>query len=371
MVTRQENQARPCEEASLVSAALENAGTSNVRQGFEVNSKILEHWLSKNVDGFCGPLSLRQFKGGQSNPTYLLTTPTKRYVLRRKPPGEILKGAHAIEREARILTLLHPQGFPVPKVLALCEAPELIGTAFFVMEMVEGRIFWDASLPDLSSQDRRNCYDSMNAVLAALHSIRPSDVGLEKADRPGNYFERQISRWSDQYLRDVDAGRDDNMDRLVDWLALHTPANNEVAIIHGDFRLDNLIFHPVEPRVIAVLDWELSTLGDPLADFTYNSMMYHMPPDIVAGLAGVDITRLQIPSELEYVAAYCTRTGRGEIEDYGFYLSFNFFRLAAIFHGIRGRVLRGTASSSSAHIRAQDFERLAALGWHQAQDASR
>jgi aminoglycoside phosphotransferase (APT) family kinase protein len=314
-------------------------------------------------------LLVEQFKGGQSNPTYKLTTPSGAYVLRRKPPGELLKGAHAVDREARVLTALGGTGFPVPKVHGLCEDVSVIGTPFYVMDMVEGRIFWDATFPDVRREDRPAYFDAMNETIARLHLVDYAAIGLGDYGKAGNYFERQIGRWSRQYLEDIDAGRDPNMDRLIEWLPGHIPPGDEASIVHGDFRVDNMIFHPTEPKVIAVLDWELSTIGHPLADFAYHSMMYHMPPTIVAGLSGADIAGLNIPTEEAYVAAYCRRTGRADIPNYPFYVAFNFFRLAAILHGIKGRVVRGTAASAHAQDRAKIFPLAAEIAWARAEAA--
>lgn len=343
--------------------AAANAGTTEVREAHRFDEGRLAQWLEQNVEGYEGPLSVEQFKGGQSNPTYKLVTPSRAYVLRRKPPGPLLKGAHAVEREARVLSALGPVGFPVAKVYGLCTDDSVIGSWFFVMEMVEGRIFWDATFPDVATHDRAAYFDAMNATIAALHRVDPAAVGLADYGRPGNYFERQIARWSKQYFEDSDAGRDADMDRLADWLPANIPAGDETSIVHGDFRCDNMIFHPTEPRILAVLDWELSTLGHPLADFAYHAMMFRMPPDIVAGLGGADIQSLGIPSEEAYLAAYCQRTGRPLIseDDYAFYVTFNFFRLAAIFHGIKGRVVRGTAASAHAKERAASFPKLVSL----------
>lgn len=343
--------------------AIANVGTTAVRDAHRFDEARLAQWMSEHVDGFQGPLSVKQFKGGQSNPTYKLVTPSRSYVLRRKPPGPILKGAHAVEREARVLSALGCVNFPVAHVYGLCTDDTIIGSWFFVMEMVEGRIFWDATFPNVSIDQRAAYFDAMNATISALHLVDPNIVGLGDYGRPGNYFERQIARWSKQYLEDVDAGRDPGMDRLLEWLPTHIPAGDEASIVHGDFRCDNMIFHPTEPRVLAVLDWELSTLGHPLADFAYHAMMFRMPPDIVAGLGGVDLDALGIPSEAEYLAAYCQRTGRPLMTeaDYAFYVAFNFFRLAAIFHGIKGRVVRGTAASAHARERAASFPKLVAL----------
>ena len=338
-----------------------NAGTTPVRDAYRFDEAALDRWMAEHVDGYQGPLTVEQFKGGQSNPTYKLLTPGRNYVLRRKPPGQILKGAHAVEREARVLTALGEVGFPVAKVYGLCTDDAVLGSWFYVMEMVEGRIFWDATFPDVPREERPAYFDAMNAVIARLHMVDYKAVGLEDYGKPGNYFARQISRWSRQYLEDGDAGRNPDMDALVEWLPANIPAGDETSIVHGDFRCDNMIFHPTEPRVIAVLDWELSTLGHPLADFAYHAMMYQMPPEIVAGLAGADLAALNIPSEQNYIAAYCRRTGRDSIPGWGFYVAFNYFRLAAIFHGIKGRVIRGTAASAHARERAAYLPVLAAL----------
>lgn len=338
-----------------------NAGTTPVREGYSFDEAALSRWMDANVEGFAGPLAVEQFKGGQSNPTYKLLTPGRNYVLRRKPPGPVLKGAHAVEREAKVLSALGSVGFPVAHVYGLCTDESVIGSWFYVMEMVEGRIFWEATFPDVPAAERPAYFDAMNATIAQLHSIDHEAVGLGDYGKPGNYFARQVGRWSKQYLEDELAGRDPNMDALVEWLPTAIPDGDETSVVHGDFRCDNMIFHPTEPRVIAVLDWELSTLGHPLADFAYHAMMYHMPPHIVAGLVGADLDALNIPTEAEYVAAYCRRTGRETIPSWDFYMAFNFFRLAAIFHGIKGRYLRGTAASAHAKDRAEAFPVLAKL----------
>ncbi len=364
MVARQEDQARLAAALTMTGALDQsaNAGTTAVRAAHRFDEGALAAWMTETVAGFAGPLTVEQFKGGQSNPTYRLVTPTRAYVLRRKPPGDLVKGAHDVLREARILSALADTGVPVARVHGICSDDTVLGTAFFVMEMVEGRIFWDATFPDVADADRAAYFDAMNQAIAALHSVDPVAIGLADYGRPGNYFARQIARWSKQYLDDGDAGRDADMDALLEWLPANIPAGDETAIVHGDFRCDNMIFDPVEPRILAVLDWELSTLGHPLADFAYHAMMYRMPPDIVAGLAGTDLDRLRIPSEAEYVASYCRRTGRDSMPDYDFYVAFNFFRLAAIFHGIKGRVIRHTAASAHARERAASFPRLAQLG---------
>lgn len=338
-----------------------NAGTMPVREAHRFDEAALARWMVDNVAGYSGPLVIEQFKGGQSNPTYKLVTPARNYVLRRKPPGEVLKGAHAVEREYQVLSALGQAGFPVACVHGLCTDESVIGSWFYVMECVDGRIFWDATFPDVQRCERAAYFDAMNATIAHLHMVDFRAIGLENYGKPSNYFERQIGRWTKQYLGDVEAGRDPNMDALVDWLPQNIPHGDEVAIVHGDYRCDNMIFHPTEPRVLAVLDWELSTLGHPFADFTYHAMMYRMAPQIVAGLAGADLGTLGIPSEADYVAAYCRRTGREGVLNYDFYIAFNFFRLAAIFHGIKGRAIRGTAASANAKERAQSFPELARL----------
>lgn len=350
----------------------ENLGTTAVREGFAFDECALVAWMKANVDDFAGPMTVEQFKGGQSNPTYKLLTPGKSYVLRRKPPGHLLRGAHAVEREAKVLTGLEKADFPVAHVYGLCTDASIIGTWFYVMAMVEGRIFWDATVPGVSNDERAAIFDAMNATVAQLHMVDYEAVGLGDYGRPGDYFARQIGRWSKQYLEDVDAGRDPNMDRLIEWLPANIPAGDDAtSVIHGDIRIDNMIFHPTESRVLAVLDWELSTLGHPGADFAYNAMMYRMPPHIVAGLLGVDIASFGIPSEEEYVATYCARTGRAAMPGYDFYCAFNFFRLAVIFHGIKGRVIRGTASSAQARERVKVLPELAELARQQAERASR
>ncbi|MCB2049879.1 MAG: phosphotransferase [Novosphingobium sp.] len=341
--------------------AATNTGTTTVREGFEIDAAALGAWMEANVEGYAGPLTIEQFKGGQSNPTYKLVTPGRNYVLRRKPPGKLLKGAHAVEREAKAMAALGKVGFPVPRVFGVCTDDGVIGTWFFVMEMVEGRIFWDATFPDVSREERPAYFDAMNATIAALHKVDYVAAGLGDFGKPGNYFERQIGRWTKQYLADEEAGRDAGMDRLIEWLPDNIPPGDETSVAHGDFKVDNMIFHPTEPRVIAVLDWELSTLGHPLADFAYNAMMYRMPPDIVAGLANADLAALNIPTEEEYVAAYCQRMGRGAIPNWDFYIAFQFFRLAAIFHGIKGRVARGTAANEKARERAKAYPRIVDL----------
>ncbi len=346
------------------------SGTGDVRDQHRFDEASLLAWMHSNVKGFAGPLTVEQFKGGQSNPTYKLITPGQNYVLRRKPPGTLLASAHAVDREYRVITALYGAGFPVARTFGLCMDESVLGTSFYVMDCVDGRVIWDTRFPDVAPEMRRDYFDAMNATIAQLHNIDYAKIGLADYGKTGNYFERQIGRWSKQYLADEAAGRIGDMDKLVEWLPAHIPPGDEAAIVHGDYRCDNMIFHPTEPKVLAVLDWELSTLGNPLADFAYHLMMYRMPPGITAGLVGANLAELRIPSESDYVAMYCARTGRKGIDNLSFYLAFNMFRLAAIIHGIRGRVVRGTAASTHAKTMASFVEPLAALAWKQAQAAS-
>jgi aminoglycoside phosphotransferase (APT) family kinase protein len=365
MVAREKDSGRSPEENAGVTR------TTGVREALRFDETRLAQWMSSHVPGFTGMLAVEQFTGGQSNPTYKLRTPGKHYVLRRKPPGQLLEGAHAVDREAQVLQALEKTDYPVAHVHGLCMDDAVIGTPFYVMDYVEGRIFWDVSFPTMAAEERPSYFDAMNDALARLHCLDFSAIGLADFGRPGSYFARQIARWSKQYLGDADhAGRDPNMDRLIEWLPAHLPEGDETALVHGDFRVDNLIFHPTEPRVLAVLDWELSTLGHPLADFAYHLMMYRLPPRIVAGLVGSDLEVLNIPSEADYVAAYCRRTGRAGIPNLDFYIAFNMFRLAAIFHGIKGRLARGTAASAHAREYAAGVGGMAELGWAQARRAS-
>lgn len=348
-----------------------SVGAHEFRAGLEFDVGALAQHLGGRLPGFAAPLVVRQFPGGQSNPTYLLRTPSSRYVLRRKPPGMLLPSAHAIEREFRVMSALASRtDVPVARPLLLCEDATVIGTPFYVMEHVEGRIFWDPALPDLPRDERAAHFDAMNDAIARLHGVDPSAAGLADFGRSDAYVARQIARWSKQYLSDEAAGRDPTMDRLIEWLPAHLPAvEPPAAIVHGDFRIDNLIFHPREPRVIAIMDWELSTLGDPYADFAYHLMMYRMSNASIPGLLGRDVAALGLPGEHDYVEAYCRRRGIAALPDLDFYLAFCMFRLAAIFHGIRGRVARGTAVSPQARRYAAEVEGMAALAWQQAQRA--
>lgn len=351
----------------------EFSGAGPVRPGFELPMDRLSDWLAAHAPDVGTLTGIRQFKGGQSNPTYQLEADSGSYVLRRKPSGTLLKGAHAVEREFRVISGLARADFPVARAVALCEDDDVIGSAFYVMEKVEGRIFWNPVLPDLTPQARAAHFDALNATIARLHSIDPASIGLEDYGRPGNFFARQIERWTKQYLADELAGREASMDRLIEWLPANMPQDDGAAsIIHGDFRADNVIFHPTEARVEAVLDWELSTLGHPMGDFTYHLMMYHLPPHMIGGFAGADLQALGIPSQADYLAAYCERTGRTvpTEKELNFFLAFNMFRLAGIIHGIKGRIARGTASSAHAQTMADNLPELAALAWKQTGEAA-
>lgn len=325
--------------------------------------------MADQVPGFIPPLSIEQFKGGQSNPTYRVTDGSGRhFVLRRKPPGKLLSSAHAVDREYRVITALGEKtDVPVARTYGLCMDAEVIGTPFYLMDYVDGRIFWEACPQGVDNSERTAIFEAMNGCIAALHSVDYAAIGLEDYGKPGNYFARQIGRWSRQYLEDDAAGRSPAMDQLVAWLPENIPAGDKTAIVHGDFRIDNMIFHPEEPRILAVLDWELSTLGHPMADFAYHCMMYRMPPMGFTGLVGTDLGSQGIPDERAYRSAYCRRMGIDEIPDtdFDFYMAFNMFRLAGILHGILGRVKRGTASSKQAAQQGGMFEPLAKLAWSQ------
>jgi aminoglycoside phosphotransferase (APT) family kinase protein len=347
-----------------------NTGTQPVPERLRLDEQALARWLEEHVENFREPMTISQFKGGQSNPTYRIETPSGSFVLRRKPPGKILPGAHAVERKYRILSALGAQGFPVPRVHALCADESVVGTAFYVMDLVPGRILWEAYFPGLSPESRAAHFDAMNATIARLHSYDPQALGLGDYGKAGGFVERQVERWSKQYLTDSDAGRVEAMDRLVEWLGKHLPADSgETRIAHGDFRCDNMIFDEEAPVVRAVLDWELSTLGDPVADFTHHLLMYRMPAGIFTGLGGMDFEALGIPSEEDYVAAYCRRAGREGLPDKDYLIVFNLFRLAAILHGIKGRMARGNASSTHAAQTVAGLEPLAELAWAEAQGA--
>jgi aminoglycoside phosphotransferase (APT) family kinase protein len=323
----------------------------------------LSDWMKKNVCDFSGALSAEKFAGGQSNPTFKLSAGDRKFVLRRKPPGQLLASAHAVDREFRVIAALQDTDVPVPGAVALCKEDEIIGSMFYLMEYLEGRVFWDPVLPELTNDERSAVYDDMNRVLAAMHSINVADVGLGDYGRPGNYFERQVGRWTKQY-RASETQTVPAMEELMAWLPENMPAEDDrVALVHGDYRLDNVMFHPTEPKIIAVLDWELSTLGNPIADLAYQVMAWQLPRDAgITGLAGIERKPLAIPEDNSYVTSYCERTGRDEIKHWNFYLAFCFFRLAAIVQGVKKRALDGTASSAEAESRGNLVQPLAELG---------
>ncbi|WP_138515263.1 phosphotransferase family protein [Rhodoferax bucti] len=347
-------------------------GTRSVSAQHMLNLEALDLWLQKHLPGYEGPLSLEMFKGGQSNPTYKLNTPRCSYVMRTKPGpvAKLLPSAHAIEREYAVMQGLAESEVPVPAMLCLCEDESVIGRAFYVMEYKQGRVLWDQSLPGMTPAERRNIYLEMNRVIAALHTVRFADKGLAGYGKPGNYFERQISRWSKQYTASVTEAIPE-MDQLMAWLPANIPAmardDSMVSIVHGDYRLDNLMFAADAPRITAVLDWELSTLGHPLADFSYHCMAWHIPPGAFRGIGGLDHAALGIPSEQEYIQLYCKRTGLATPEqlraDWNFYMAYNMFRIAAILQGIAKRVEAGTASSAQAVSSAAGARPLAQLAW--------
>src|SRR5712691_10102547 len=347
-------------------------GTKDVAAPLRFDAARLEAYLAARVQGFAGPLSVRQFKGGQSNPTYLLETPARRYVLRRKPPGKLLPSAHAVDREFRVISALHAQKFPVAAPVLYCDDPEIVGTAFYVMSHVEGRVFWELQMPGSTPAERAAVYDAMNATIARLHAFAPAAIGLADFGRGENYVARQVERWSKQY-RASETEKIDEMERLIAWLPAHIPPAGPVRLVHGDYRLDNMILAPDAPRVLAVLDWELSTLGDPLADFSYHLMKWHMPPsDSGAGtgsLVGLDLAALGIPPLAAYVDAYVARTGLDPRPHLPAYLAYNFFRLAAIFQGIVGRVRDGTATNEYAPAKAAMVAPLAVKAWEFAREA--
>jgi aminoglycoside phosphotransferase (APT) family kinase protein len=358
-------------------------GTKPVAESHAFDVAALEAHLTRALPGFAGPLTVEQFKGGQSNPTYKLVTPQRAYAMRTKPgpAARLLPSAHAIEREFRVMQGLAGSGVPVPQMHLLCEDEAVIGRAFYVMQYMDGRVFWNQSLPELNRDERAAVYDEMNRVIAALHSVDVAAAGLADYGKPGNYFERQIGRWSKQYLASQTEPIAE-MDRLIEWLPTHLPAaaraGAPATIVHGDFRLDNLMFDPTEPRIIAVLDWELSTLGHPMADFSYHCMGWHITPGTFRGIGGLDLAALGIPAERDYVRRYCERvalrTGRrvdpdAVMADWNFYLAYNLFRLGSITQGIAKRVVDGTASSAQARATGAATPELARMAWTFAQAA--
>jgi aminoglycoside phosphotransferase (APT) family kinase protein len=353
-----------------------NTGTKPVAEQHAFDIGALQAHLEARLDGFAGPLAVEQFKGGQSNPTYKLVTPARSYVMRSKPgpAAKLLASAHAIDREFTVMRALRGSGVPVPAMHLLCEDESVIGRAFYVMEFIEGRVLWNQSLPDIGTAQRAAYYDEMNRVIAALHSVDVGAAGLANYGKPGNYFDRQIARWDKQYQASITTPID-AMDRLTEWLPAHMPASardeTQVSVVHGDYRLDNLVFHPTEPRIVAVLDWELSTIGHPLADFSYHCMSWHITPGAFRGLGGLDLAALGIPDEKAYVRSYCERTGRADpnavMADWNFYMAYNLFRMAGILQGIAKRVEAGTASSTQARQAGAGARPLAEMGWAIAQ----
>ncbi|WP_455280284.1 phosphotransferase [Cupriavidus necator] len=347
-------------------------GTRPVADQQRFDTAALEGWMRQHVEGFAGPLTVEQFKGGQSNPTFKLDTPGQTYVMRAKPgpKSKLLPSAHAIEREYRVMAALAGSDVPVARMYALCEDESVIGRAFYIMEFVAGRVLWDQSLPGMSTAERGAIYDEMNRVIAALHTVDYNAIGLGDYGKPGNYFQRQIERWSKQYkLSETESIP--AMDALIDWLPQHIPQEDAdlTSIVHGDYRLDNLMFHPTEPRVLAVLDWELSTLGHPMADFSYHCMSWHIAPGQFRGIAGLDFAALGIPDEAAYRRQYEQRTGRPITGDWNFYLAFSMFRIAGILQGIMKRVVDGTASSAQALDAGKRARPMAEMGWEYAQKA--
>ncbi len=344
------------------------SGTREVDPRHALDEATLEAWLAENVEGYEGPLTLRQFKGGQSNPTYELTTPGRTYVLRRKPPGVLLPSAHAVDREFQVISALHAQGFPVARPHTLCTDDSVIGSMFYVMDKVEGRVFWDLKLPGLTPAERRAIYQAQTDTLAALHRFDPDAIGLSDYGKPGNYFARQVGRWTKQYqASEIDTI--EAMDRLIAFLPESLPADGPTRIVHGDFRLDNMILAPDQARVRAVLDWELSTLGDPMADFSYLLIAWVIPATLRNGLAGADLEALGIPSVEETVARYAEKSGTAPPANLDWLFAYNLFRLAAICQGIAGRVRDGTAASSHARTMAAQVGPLSDAAWSFAKKA--
>jgi aminoglycoside phosphotransferase (APT) family kinase protein len=352
-------------EAGGATAADFFSGTKPVEERHRFDEARLDEWMRANVEGYRGPLAVSQFKGGQSNPTYRLDTPDRAYVLRRKPFGKLLPSAHAVDREYRVITALHATGFPVARSYGLCTDDSVIGAAFYIMSMVEGRIFWDGTLPGIEPSERRAIYESEIRTLARLHQYDPEKIGLSDYGKSGNYFARQIDRWTKQY-RASETQTIEPMNRLIEWLPKTVPMQERVAVVHGDYRIDNMIFDADAPRVAAVLDWELSTIGDPLADFTYVLMNWSMPHEGRSSLGGVDVASLGIPTQEEVVAIYCKDTGRAGIPDLDWYFAYNLFRLCGIVQGIAGRVRDGTAASARAMEQASRAVPLAEAAWRHA-----
>jgi aminoglycoside phosphotransferase (APT) family kinase protein len=349
-------------------AAAGMSGTVAVAEKDRLDADRLGAWLQANVAGFEGPWDYTKFAGGQSNPTYLITAASGRYVLRRKPFGPLLPSAHAVDREYRVIAGLHPTGFPVPRPYGLCEDDAVIGTSFYVMEMVEGRTLWDGALPDMAPADRRAHYEAMVDTMAALHTTDYAAAGLETYGKPGNYFERQVARWTKQY-RAAETETMAPVERLIEWLPRTLPEQTRTAIVHGDYRIDNMIFVPDGPKVLAVLDWELSTLGDPLADFSYFLMSWVTEPEGRSGVMGMTGPDTGIPTIEEVVDRYCRATGRDGVPQLDWYFAYNLFRLTGIVQGIKRRIIDGNASSAQAERTVLRLPHLAEAAWSFAQRA--
>jgi aminoglycoside phosphotransferase (APT) family kinase protein len=343
-------------------AANSMVGTIAVAERDKLDLDALGAWMTENVAGYAGPLTYAKFAGGQSNPTYRLDTPDRAYVLRRKPFGPILPSAHAVDREYRVIAGLHPTGFPVPRPYGLCEDPDVIGSAFYVMEMVEGRTIWDGSMPGATPPERTAHYEAMVDTLAALHNTDYAAAGLGEYGKPGNYFERQVGRWTKQY-RAAETEHMESVERLIEWLPRTLPEQTRTSIVHGDYRIDNMIFAPAEPKVIAVLDWELSTLGDPLADFSYLLMSWVTEPEGRSGVLGMTGPDTGIPTIDQVVERYCAATGRDGVPDLNWYFAYNLFRLTGIVQGIKKRIVDGTASSAQAEKTVAKIHGLADAAW--------
>jgi len=341
-------------------------GTMPVPEKDRLDEARLTAWLEANVDDFAGPITLSRFKGGQSNPTYRIDTPGQSYVLRRQPFGPLLPSAHAVDREYRVQAALYPTGFPVARPYGLCTDRDVIGSMFYIMGLADGRNLWDGSLPGYTPDQRRGIYYAMIDTLARLHNTNHVSVGLGDYGKPGNYFERQVARWTKQY-KASETETIPEVDRLIEWLPRTVPAQDRVSIVHGDYRIDNMIFAHDEDRVIAVLDWELSTLGDPLADFSYFLMNWVTEPEGRSGVKGMDYEALGIPTLNQAVERYCAATGREGVPDLNWYFSYNLFRLTGIVQGIKKRIVDGTAASTQAEATAARVPGLAAASWHFAQ----
>lgn len=346
------------------------SGTKTVEPHLQFDESQLAKYLEREIKGFAGPLEVKRFKGGQSNPTYQLITPERNYVLRRKPPGELLPSAHAVDREFRVISALNKTEFPVPETFVLCEDQSVVGTMFYVMEMVEGRVFWDMSLPDQSPPERAAIYDAQISTLAEFQAIDHQAIGLDGFGKVTDYFARQIHRWGKTYVAS-ETEKIDDMDRLNNWLPKNIPADDPVSLIHGDYRLDNMIFHPTEPRIVAVLDWELATIGHPLGDFTYHLCPWLLPPigDRVSSLMGLDLPSLGIPTEEQYIQRYCELTSRTEIPHLDYYRAYTVWRMAAIYQGIIKRVQEGTAANAEAPSEATMVRTFAATAMEYAEKA--